>query len=157
MIPDMLLNAHADAKACAVERMDQQTTELVNHRRRGKPARPFEIRNMDFLSADVPANTFDAVVMGDVLEHVERPDLMMKQICNVATKDAYIYISTCIDSPIVDHIYLFESTQELEKLFNDCGLKIVKELFLPYEGTTMAESTARRLPISVVYQLQRIS
>jgi len=133
----------------------QQTTELVNHRRRGKPARPFEIRNMDFLSADVPARSFDAVVMGEVLEHVERPDLMMKQICNVAKDDAYIYISTCIDSPIVDHIYLFESTEELEKLFNDCGLKIVKELFLPYEGTTMKESTARRLPISVVYQLQR--
>jgi 2-polyprenyl-3-methyl-5-hydroxy-6-metoxy-1,4-benzoquinol methylase len=133
----------------------QQTKELVEHRRRGKPARPYEIRNMDFLSADVPARGFDAVVMGEVLEHVERPDLLMKQIANVAKDDAYIYVSTCIDSPIVDHIYLFESTEEIEKLFNDCGLRIVKELFLPYEGTTLEQSKAKRLPISVVYVLQR--
>jgi len=86
---------------------------------------------------------------------VERPDLLMKQICNVAKDDAYIYVSTCIDSPIVDHIYLFESTEEIEKLYSDCGLKIVKELFLPYEGTTLEQSKARRLPISVVYVLQR--
>lgn len=134
----------------------QQTKELVEYRRRGKPHRNYEFKHTDFLGASLPEKGFDAVVMGEVLEHVEQPELFMKQICKVAKDDAYIFVSTCIDSPVIDHIYLFESTQQIEKLFNDCGLKIVKELFLPYEGTTLEHSREKRLPISVVYQLKRM-
>jgi 2-polyprenyl-3-methyl-5-hydroxy-6-metoxy-1,4-benzoquinol methylase len=133
-----------------------QTKALTDHYRKGKPRKNLELKCADFLSAaDLPESGFDAIVMGEVLEHVERPDLFMKRIRDLAKDDAYIFITTCIDAPVVDHIYLFTNTQEIADLFKSCGLSIVKELFLPYEGRSLEESFARRLPVSVAYVLKR--
>jgi len=110
---------------------------------------------MDFLSADLPPGGFDAIIMGEVLEHVEQPEKFMKQIHRLAKEDAYIFITTCVDAPVVDHIYLFENTKQIADLFMRCGLKIKEELFLPYEGKTLEESFAQRLPVSVAYVLQK--
>jgi len=132
-----------------------QTKRLMDHRLSGRPHKDFELKCIDFLSADLPENGFDAIVMGEVLEHVERPDLFMKQICRLAKKDAYIFVTTCIDAAAVDHIYLFESTRQLSDLFDACGLSIVESLVLPYEGKTLEESAAERLPVNVAYVLKR--
>jgi 2-polyprenyl-3-methyl-5-hydroxy-6-metoxy-1,4-benzoquinol methylase len=132
-----------------------QTQALLDYYQRGRAKKNFLVQCADFLSADLAAGTFDAIIMGEVLEHVEQPDVFMKRIAELATDDAYIYITTCIDAPIVDHIYLFTSTAEIEKLFNDCGLTIVRELFLPYEGKTVQESLQSRLPISTAYVLKK--
>ncbi len=132
-----------------------QTSALIDHYRKGKPKKNLQLKCMDFLGADLPNSEFDAVIMGEVLEHVEQPDAFMKRICAVAKKDAYIFITTCIDAPVKDHIYLFENTKQIADLFDHCGLSIKSELFLPYEGKTLEESLAKRLPVSVAYVLQK--
>jgi 2-polyprenyl-3-methyl-5-hydroxy-6-metoxy-1,4-benzoquinol methylase len=132
-----------------------QTSALIEHYRKGKPKKNLQLKCMDFLGADLPNSEFDAVIMGEVLEHVEQPDAFMKRICAVAKKDAYIFITTCIDAPVKDHIYLFENTKQIADLFDRCGLSIKAELFLPYEGKTLEESFAKRLPVSVAYVLQK--
>lgn len=129
------------------------TRALIDHFGAGK--KPFDLVCMDFLKTDLPENGFDAVVMGEVLEHVEQPDLFLKQIARLANKDAHIFVTTCINAPAVDHIYLFKSPDELVKLFDDCGLKIKSQLIRPYEGKTEAESLAQLLPINVAYVLEK--
>lgn len=132
-----------------------QTREMVQYYRQGKPEKNFELKCMDFLSTDLPPGSFDAIIMGEVLEHVEQPEKFMKQIHRLAKEDAYIFITTCVDAPVVDHIYLFENTKQIADLFTRCGLKIKEELFLAYEGKTLEESFAQRLPVSVAYVLQK--
>lgn len=132
-----------------------QTRQIVEHYRAGRPAVAFDLQCMDFLEAELPDNAYDAVFMGEVLEHVERPDLFMTRIRHIAKQDAYIHVSTCINAAVIDHIYLFSTTQELADLFAHCGLKIKHELFLPYEGTSLAESMERKLPVSVSYVLEK--
>jgi len=133
----------------------EQTGALVDHYLKGKGKKSPQLKCMDFLTADLPDSEFDAVVMGEVLEHVEQPDAFMKRVRDVAKKDAYIFITTCIDAPVKDHIYLFENTKQIADLFDDCGLSIKSELFVPYEGKTLEESFANRLPVNVAYVLQK--
>jgi 2-polyprenyl-3-methyl-5-hydroxy-6-metoxy-1,4-benzoquinol methylase len=131
-----------------------QTRALIEHFMAGKQ-KPFDLRCMDFLQCDLPEAGFDAVVMGEVLEHVEQPDLFLKQIARIAKKDAYIFVTTCINAPAIDHIYLFKDPGQLERLFSDCGLRIARQLIKPYEGKTLQESLDQLLAINVAYVLEK--
>ncbi|NQZ13240.1 MAG: class I SAM-dependent methyltransferase [Alphaproteobacteria bacterium] len=116
----------------------------------------FELRLMDFLDAtELEAGSFDAIVMGEVLEHVEQPDVFLKRIAELSKDDGYIYITTCINAPAVDHIYLWRTTDELEKMIEGTGLKIKTPLRLPYEGKTLEESQEQDLSINVAYVLEK--
>lgn len=130
----------------------RQTETIVRHFR---PDSNVQVLKMDFLDAgNLEPCTFDAVVMGEVLEHVEDPARFLRRIAELAREDAFIFITTCINSPAVDHIYLWRTTDSLEEMIAAAGLDIVKALRLPYEGTTLDDSVARELPINVAYVLR---
>ncbi len=133
----------------------KQTDAILKH---FKPdfADRFELRLMDFLDAkELEAGSFNAIVMGEVLEHVEQPDVFLKRIAELAADDAYIYVTTCINAPAIDHIFLWRSTDALEKMIEGTGLKIKAPLRLPYEGKTLEESEAQELSINVAYVLEK--
>jgi SAM-dependent methyltransferase len=114
-----------------------------------------ELARMDFLDCDLPRGAFDAVVMGEVLEHVERPQAFLDRIRVLAADDAHIYVTTCVNAPAVDHIYLFKDTEQVAELFADAGFAIRDQLIRPYEGKTVEENLAARLPINVAYVLEK--
>ena len=93
--------------------------------------------------------------MGEVLEHVERPDIFLRRIAELATDDAYIFVTTCVNAPAVDHIFLWRTTDELESMIVSNGLSIVEPLRLPYEGKTLEQSVEMDLPINVAYVLAK--
>jgi len=131
----------------------QQTRTIVEHFHPGAPAR---VEMQDFLEADnLSPGTFDAIVMGEVLEHVEQPEVFLRRIADLARDDAYVFVTTCINAPAVDHIYLWQTTDELEEMITANGLTIVEPLRLPYEGKSLEESRALRLPINVAYVLAK--
>ena len=111
---------------------------------------------MDFLEAPLPTGGYDAVVMGEVLEHVENPVAFLKRIHQIAADDAYIFVTTCTNAPAIDHIFLYKSPAEVEDQFREANLSVVKSLYLPYEGKTVDESLAAALPINVAYVLKKV-
>lgn len=130
----------------------QQTRALIEHFAPKLAARA-DLRLMNFLDCDLPHEAFDAVVMGEVLEHVEEPIAFLRRIRELASQDAHIYVTTCINAPAVDHISLFRSPEELDALFAEAGLTVKDALLRPYEGKTLAESLEGRLPVNVAYVL----
>ena len=130
-----------------------QTRSIVDY---FYPERSVEVRKADFLDADdLESAGFDAVVMGEVLEHVEDPARFLRRIAELASQDAFIFVTTCINAPAVDHIYLWRTTDSLEQMIVDSGLSIAHALRLPYEGTSVEESREQELPINVAYVLRR--
>ena len=131
----------------------EQTRTIVDHFRPGAPVR---IEQRDFLEAgELEAGSFDAIVAGEVIEHVERPEAFLRRIAELARDDAYIFITTCVNAPAIDHIYLWRTTDELEQMIAASGLEIVEPLRLPYEGKTLEQSRAEALPINVAYVLRK--
>ena len=140
-----------DLSAASVE----QTRSIVDHFHPGAPA---HVEQRDFLdAADLEPGSFDAIVMGEVLEHVEQPDVFLRRIAELAKDDAYIFVTTCINAPAVDHIYLWRTTDDLEKMISASGLSIVEPMRLPYEGKNLMESRDENLPINVAYVLAKES
>jgi len=113
----------------------------------------YKIVEQDFFASDMSANAYSAVVMGEVLEHVEDPGRFLQQIATVSTDDAFIFITTPINAPAIDHIYLFDSIASIETLVVQAELKVCNSLLVPYPGLSVEESMAQTLPVNVAMVL----
>jgi len=115
----------------------------------------FDVFEQDFLEGELPPASYSAIVMGEVLEHVEEPGIFLERIRALATDDAFIFITTPINAPAIDHIYLFESYDSIETLVNEAGLSVSDSLLVPYPGLDVEESMRQCLPINVALVLQK--
>lgn len=89
----------------------------------------YHLSCMDFFELE-PKKQYDFIVFGELLEHIDRPELFLNKIKTMLKADGMAYLSTCTNSPAIDHIYLFRNVQEIRNLLNDCGFGIVEELVI---------------------------
>lgn len=106
------------------------------------------VRQADFLGATVEG-PFGVVVMGEVLEHVERPELFLARARDLLEDGGHLLCTTCLDAPAIDHIRHFRSVEEVESLLVDAGLDPVERCVLPHPGLSLAEARQRRLAVNV--------
>jgi 2-polyprenyl-3-methyl-5-hydroxy-6-metoxy-1,4-benzoquinol methylase len=100
--------------------------------------------------------TYDAIVMGEVLEHVENPLLLLNKIYALANKDSFIYITTVINAPAIDHIYLFDSMGPIEELIRKANFSINDILMAPADDTlSLEKNMKRKFPIVVALILSK--
>jgi len=134
----------------------QQTKEITHYFVPKEKQNKIKLYELDFLTcAELVDNNYDAIVMGEVLEHVEKPELFLRRIFHLAKEKSYIFITTCINAPAVDHIYLWRDIETLETLINKSGFKIINSLVLPYENKTIEQCKVESLPINVAYILEK--
>jgi 2-polyprenyl-3-methyl-5-hydroxy-6-metoxy-1,4-benzoquinol methylase len=129
----------------------EMTNQIVGSRHFGTFSR-YRIYECDFLKSNF-SEPFDAVVMGEVLEHVESPRTFLDRIGSLTKPGGYIFITTCINSPALDHIFHFKSVDHLEVVIDQSNLAIHDKLVLPYNNTTLEMSVRKELPINVAYVL----
>ena len=130
------------------------STDLINHFLPSKKGWQIDVMNFFDFPADEKVNAF---VMGEVLEHVEKPELFLNKIHEITTEDSFIFLTTCINAPTIDHIYLFENTEEIVQMFKKCNFEIKEELILPHQGSSIEESIKEKSPINVAYTLKKIN
>lgn len=115
-----------------------------------------QVIEADFLSFDAAPESFSCIVMGEVLEHVEKPTAFLDRIRDLSNALTHIFITTCINAPAVDHIYLFRSRAELEQLIISSGFAITERCYAPYTGKTLEQSEQLNLSINVAYVLHKV-
>ncbi len=114
----------------------------------------YEIIQGDFL--EFPStDKFDVIVMGEVLEHVESPVSFLKKAHCCCKENGFIYITTAINAPAVDHIYLYRSSEQIETQVKSCGFEVLNKLVCPYYGTSLEESIQNDLPVNIALVLQK--
>jgi 2-polyprenyl-3-methyl-5-hydroxy-6-metoxy-1,4-benzoquinol methylase len=99
--------------------------------------------------------TFDAIVMGQILEHVENPGDFLKKAKMLAKDKAVIYVSIAINSPYPDHIKLFRHADEIHDLFDKVGLRIVDELLITPGLMGIEKAYRKKYDIVASYILSR--
>jgi len=128
--------------------------DLMRHHRLETTAE-IDILEADFLQFPSDGGPFSCIVMGEVLEHVEEPGLFLRKIAELSDADTHIYITTCLNAPAIDHIFLFGTVSEVEDLARGNGLAIVDRFAAPHAGKSLAECESDRLPVNVAYVMRK--
>ncbi|MEO8132697.1 MAG: class I SAM-dependent methyltransferase [Betaproteobacteria bacterium] len=100
--------------------------------------------------AGVPETSggWDSIVVSEVLEHLEAPDQALGNLAKAMTRDGRMFISTPVNCPMPDHIYLFKSPEEVRGLVESCGLTVVEQRSYLSLGHTEERARKYRYPIA---------
>jgi len=102
------------------------------------------------------SNQYDFITMGEVLEHVNNPEVLMKKLGKLLTTNGKAFISTCVDCPTIDHVFHFKSIPHIREMIQDCGLKIIDEKVLPVEKLPMAKIVKCKIAINYCAIIERV-
>lgn len=115
----------------------------------------WELVENDFLELSGDVERFDSIIMGEVLEHVERPQVFLDKIHDLAVPGGFAFITTAINAPAIDHIYLFRTVDEVKSMAEASGFVVEDYLATPYPGSTMEESERMNLPTNIALVLRK--
>lgn len=93
---------------------------------------------------------YNSIVISEVLEHLENPMLALKTLRTALAPGGQIFINVPVNSPAPDHIYLWETPEDVTRDVENCGLKILSANFEPMTGFDLAGARRSRTTISVV-------
>ena len=90
---------------------------------------------------------YDFIACGELLEHIENPDELLKKLRDILKDDGALFITTAIYSAAIDHIYLFKTVDEVKKLIGKY-FQIISEKILP---TSLLEYNSGMINVSISY------
>lgn len=90
---------------------------------------------------------YDFFTMGEVLEHLEDPIAILKKLANLIGPTGKGYITTPINSPMIDHIYLFNNENDIREVFDKAGLSILQEKSVISEHISPKLANKFKVPI----------
>jgi 2-polyprenyl-3-methyl-5-hydroxy-6-metoxy-1,4-benzoquinol methylase len=91
---------------------------------------------------------FDAVVICEVIEHLERPDDALRTIRSAMACGGKLFVSVPVNSPAPDHIYLLRSPDEVKQLVERSGFAISEAHAFPMSGYTLERAKRGAMTIS---------
>ena len=94
-----------------------------------------------------PGEKYNFITMAEVIEHVEQPADLLRRVGHLLQSGGAAFITTPINAPMIDHIYLFSNPQEIRELFASCGFRIATEKIVPSEDFPEPKAIAQRIPI----------
>ncbi len=110
--------------------------------------KPVDLVETDILAAERPKSKFDLIVISEVLEHLEAPDRALGFLRDALKDDGRIFINVPLNSPSPDHIYLFETPEEVRALVERAGLKVDTMSLFATQGRSIDSALANRISVS---------
>ena len=98
-----------------------------------------ELHQCDLLNNHLNIGFCHAGICCEVLEHVLHPEKILKFLWDHLHKGAKVFITTVINIPAEDHIYLFRTAKAIQTLIAEQNFLLVSELVLPLESTKSSD------------------
>jgi len=105
------------------------------------------IRKIDLF--DAPDRQFGSIAFSEVLEHLEKPQDALAILHRLLRDDGRLFLNAPVNSPAPDHIYLFETPEELLDMITNAGFLLESTRLSPCTGATLEWARRRKLTISV--------
>jgi hypothetical protein len=110
--------------------------------------KPVSLVETDILQAKRPDKKFDLVVISEVLEHLETPDVALSFLRDCITDQGRIFINVPLNSPSPDHIYLFSTPDDVVALVEGAGLKVEQLSLFATQAKRIESALANRISVS---------
>ena len=95
-------------------------------------------------------NSYDSIVMSELLEHLENPEKALRSIRECLSEDGMIYVNVPVNSPAPDHIYLLRTPEQACELIENSGYEIIDHKFYPTGQYSLEKARKNALTISCV-------
>jgi len=93
---------------------------------------------------------FDALVISEVLEHVERPVELLAGLAHHLVEGGLLFAGVPANSPAPDHLYLLREPEEALALVEDAGFDVVEHHFHPCTGYSLERARKVKATVSCV-------
>lgn len=117
--------------------VDISETSLDITRRILDVVSPHSLEAISFYNSDIndfqADKLYDFISMGEVLEHVDDPAKILRTLNGLLKPAGKMFITTCVNSPAIDHVYHFRSIREIIEMIEDCNLIINEDIVVPSE------------------------
>jgi ubiquinone/menaquinone biosynthesis C-methylase UbiE len=150
----MVYFAAASALCASLEAWDVSETSLSETRaalQRLGLSKPVQFTQTDILQTAHPERTYDLIVISEVLEHLERPDLALDFLRGVLAPKGRLFINVPLNSPCPDHIYLLSTPEEARRLIEDAGFSIEHEEYSATQGRPLDRAIRDRVSVSAAF------
>jgi 2-polyprenyl-3-methyl-5-hydroxy-6-metoxy-1,4-benzoquinol methylase len=102
----------------------------------------------DFMDVPQESESFDFIILGEVLEHVNDGDAFLKKAKKLLNRSGIIYLSTAANSPALDHVLHFKNISEIHTMIVNAGLAIIDEVAYPAENVPESRWEAEMVTIN---------
>jgi 2-polyprenyl-3-methyl-5-hydroxy-6-metoxy-1,4-benzoquinol methylase len=99
--------------------------------------------------------TYDYVVINEVLEHLDHPEKMLRDIANVLNPDGRLFITTCANAPAIDHVYLYPDVDSIRVQLRSEGYEILDECVCPVGDVPPEDWTKKKTEVNYSAILKR--
>jgi SAM-dependent methyltransferase len=114
--------------------------------------RDVELAEQDLFLANPRASSrrFDAIVMSEILEHLEDPVAALKAAGQWLNPGGTVWVNVPANSPAPDHIFLVDSPEGAQELVRAAGFDVVAAHAFPMTGATLERARKQKLTVSCI-------
>ena len=112
--------------------------------------RQINLTLQNILDPLVQTTSYHAVVFSEVLEHLDYPSVALKNVYEAMHPGGRLFLNVPINSPAPDHIYLWNTPEEVVELVKSCGFEVESTLLAPATGFSEAQARKRKVTINTL-------
>ncbi|QOZ33714.1 hypothetical protein XH92_20310 [Bradyrhizobium sp. CCBAU 53421] len=109
-----------------------------------------ELVRQDMFDAPDQRDSFDSIVVSELLEHLEDPLKALRSLIRYLKPGGRILVNMPANSPAPDHLYLIDKPSEMIDLMTSAGFEIEKNELFPMTGYRLERCLKDRLTINCV-------
>lgn len=87
------------------------------------------------------------------MEHVENPKEMLQKIRSLLNVNGVSFISTVINAPAIDHIYLFPSIESVLDMVRECSFSVEEYLCTTENDVPLEKAIRQKRSINIFMKL----
>jgi 2-polyprenyl-3-methyl-5-hydroxy-6-metoxy-1,4-benzoquinol methylase len=91
---------------------------------------------------------YDRILCGEFLEHLEDPFSALKKLKSLLTNGGKLFITVAVWAAHIDHIFLYESSDQVREHIRKAGFKIEKELVQAVFEKDETDPEKEKIPVS---------